>query len=113
MGTSPPLRYDNWKLVFKEHRCPGTLRMWAEPFTNLRVPKLFNLRTDPYERVDIDLKYLLRLAPRSRVYGHPDPGLRRTRCMQTFERVPVHVKSRLRFNHDQVITKLQETAKSD
>jgi hypothetical protein len=40
-------------LVFLEQRCEGTLRIWAEPFTMLRVPKLFNLRTDPYERADI------------------------------------------------------------
>ena len=39
--------------MFLEQRCPGTLRIWAEPFTELRVPKLFNLRTDPYERADI------------------------------------------------------------
>src|SRR3981189_3406961 len=31
----------------------GTLRIWAEPFTKLRVPKLFNLRSDPYERADV------------------------------------------------------------
>jgi arylsulfatase A-like enzyme len=47
------LRYDNWKFVFLEQRAPGTLRIWSEPFTNLRVPKIFNLRTDPYERADI------------------------------------------------------------
>lgn len=47
------LRYDNWKIVFMEQRAPGTLRVWAEPFTPLRVPKIFNLRTDPYERADI------------------------------------------------------------
>lgn len=47
------LRYDNWKVVFQEQRCPGTLQVWAEPFTPLRVPKLFNLRTDPFERADI------------------------------------------------------------
>jgi arylsulfatase len=47
------IRYDNWKLVFMEQRCPGTLQVWAEPFTRLRVPKLFNLRTDPYERADV------------------------------------------------------------
>jgi arylsulfatase len=46
-------RYDNWKLVFEEQRAPGTLRVWAEPFTKLRLPKIFNLRTDPYERADI------------------------------------------------------------
>ena len=27
--------------------------MWAEPFVPLRVPKMFNLRTDPYERADV------------------------------------------------------------
>jgi arylsulfatase len=47
------LRFDNWKIVFMEQRCPGTLQVWAEPFVRLRVPMLFNLRTDPYERADI------------------------------------------------------------
>lgn len=47
------LRFDNWKLVFMEQRAQGTLRIWAEPFVTLRFPKLFNLRTDPYERADI------------------------------------------------------------
>ena len=47
------MRYDNWKLVFAEQRATGTLRVWAEPFVTLRVPKLFNLRTDPFERADI------------------------------------------------------------
>jgi len=47
------VRYDNWKIVFMEQRAPGTLRIWAEPFTNLRLPKLFNLRMDPYERADV------------------------------------------------------------
>jgi arylsulfatase A-like enzyme len=47
------LRYDNWKLVFMEQRAPGTLLVWANPFTSLRFPKMFNLRTDPYERADV------------------------------------------------------------
>ena len=47
------LRYDNWKVVFMEQRCHGTLQVWAEPFTKLRLPKLFNLRTDPYEFADV------------------------------------------------------------
>jgi arylsulfatase len=47
------LRYDNWKFVFMEQRVQGTLRIWAEPFVTLRFPKLFNLRTDPYERADV------------------------------------------------------------
>jgi arylsulfatase A-like enzyme len=52
-GDLTAVRFDNWKLVFLEQRVPGTLQVWAEPFTRLRVPKIFNLRTDPYERADI------------------------------------------------------------
>ena len=47
------LRYDNWKVVFMEQRCKGTMQVWAEPFTRLRLPKIFNLRTDPYEFADV------------------------------------------------------------
>ena len=52
-GDVLAIRYDNWKIVFMEQRAKGTLQVWAEPFTKLRVPKLFNLRTDPYEFADI------------------------------------------------------------
>jgi arylsulfatase A-like enzyme len=52
-GDLTALRYDNWKFVFLEQRETGTLNIWAEPYTELRFPKLFNLRTDPYERADI------------------------------------------------------------
>ena len=52
-GDLTAVRFDNWKLVFLEQRAPGTLQVWAEPFTRLRVPKIFNLRTDPFERADI------------------------------------------------------------
>jgi hypothetical protein len=47
------IRFDNWKVVFMEQRMQGTLQIWAEPFVPLRVPKLFNLRTDPFERADV------------------------------------------------------------
>jgi arylsulfatase len=52
-GDVVAARIENWKMVFEEQRATGTLRIWAEPFTSLRVPKLFNLRSDPYERADI------------------------------------------------------------
>jgi len=51
-GDLTALRYDNWKFVFLEQRAVGTLQVWLEPYTELRVPKIFNLRTDPYERAD-------------------------------------------------------------
>ena len=46
------MRYDNWKVVFMEQRRQGTLLIWGEPFTRLRIPKIYNLRTDPFERAD-------------------------------------------------------------
>jgi arylsulfatase len=52
-GDLVALRYENFKVVFMEQRAPGTLRVWAEPFTALRVPKFFDLRADPYERADV------------------------------------------------------------
>jgi arylsulfatase A-like enzyme len=52
-GDVLALRFDNWKVVFMEQRAQGTLRIWAEPFVALRVPKLYNLRTDPFERADV------------------------------------------------------------
>jgi len=52
-GDLLAVRYDNWKVVFLEQRVTGTMQIWAEPFTQLRVPKIFNLRTDPYERADV------------------------------------------------------------
>jgi arylsulfatase len=52
-GDLVALRYDNWKVVFMEQRTRGTLEVWMDPFVPLRVPKLFNLRTDPFERADV------------------------------------------------------------
>jgi arylsulfatase A-like enzyme len=52
-GDLVALRAENWKVVFMEQRVAGTLRVWAEPFTPLRLPKLFDLHADPFERADI------------------------------------------------------------
>jgi len=50
-GDVAGLRYDQWKLVFMEQRAHG-FDVWQEPLVTLRVPKLFNLRSDPFERAD-------------------------------------------------------------
>lgn len=50
-GDLAALRYNNWKLVFLEQRAHG-FDVWQDPFVQLRFPKLFNLRTDPFERAD-------------------------------------------------------------
>ena len=51
-GDLASLRYRDWKLVFLEQRVTGGMEIWAEPFTELRFPKIFNLRRDPYEHAD-------------------------------------------------------------
>jgi arylsulfatase len=52
-GDALAIRFDNWKVVFMEQRVQGTLQVWAEPFVPLRLPKIYNLRMDPFERADI------------------------------------------------------------
>jgi arylsulfatase len=52
-GLLVGLREGDWKYVYAEQRLQGTLGVWAEPFTELRLQKIFNLFQDPYERADI------------------------------------------------------------
>jgi len=51
-GSIVGLRYDQWKMVFAEQRAEG-FEVWSEPFVTLRVPKIFNLRADPFEKGDV------------------------------------------------------------
>jgi arylsulfatase len=50
-GALVALRGGDWKVVFQEQRAK-TMQLWAEPFVELRLPKIFNLRRDPFERAD-------------------------------------------------------------
>jgi arylsulfatase A-like enzyme len=101
------LRYDNFKFVFMEQRAEGTLRIWAEPFVTLRIPKIFNLRTDPYERADITsntyydwlLDHAFQLVPAQAYVGQ---------FLATFKDYPQRQKA-ASFNMDEVMQKLQET----
>ncbi|SFZ98314.1 Arylsulfatase [hydrothermal vent metagenome] len=52
-GDLSALRYGPWKMVFMEQRMPGTMAVWSNPFTPLRVPMILNLRRDPYEQAPI------------------------------------------------------------
>jgi arylsulfatase A-like enzyme len=47
-GDLLALRYNRWKFVFAEQRAEGGW-LWGEPFVMLRAPRLYNLRTDPFE----------------------------------------------------------------
>lgn len=101
------LRYDNWKFAFMEQRAPGTLRIWAEPFTHLRIPKIFNLRTDPYERADITsntyydwiMDHVFLLVP-AQAYVE--------QFLTTFKEYPQRQKA-ASFNLDEVLARLKES----
>ena len=100
------LRYDNWKIVFMEQRQPGTMRVWSEPFVTLRVPKLYNLRTDPFERADITsvtyydwfVNHVFLLVPAQAFVGE---------FLATFREFPQRQKA-ASFNLDDVLRTMQE-----
>lgn len=104
------LRYDNWKLVFMEQRVQGTLRIWAEPFVTLRVPKLFNLRNDPYERADVTsntyydwlIDHVFLFVPAQEYIGE---------FLNTFKNYPQRQKAAT-FNLDEVLENLKKSASS-
>ena len=52
-GLLMGFRTGDYKYVFSERRMQGTMGLWAEPFTTLRLQKTFNLMQDPFERADI------------------------------------------------------------
>lgn len=103
-GDLTALRYHDWKLVFLEQRVEGTLQIWAEPFVSLRLPLIFNLRRDPYERAQItsntyydwliDRAYLL--VPAQAYVG---------KFLSTFKEYPPRQKA-ASFSLDQVMGKL-------
>jgi arylsulfatase A-like enzyme len=52
-GELVGFRFGPYKYVYAEQRLAGTMGVWAEPFTSLRLQKIFNLMQDPYERADV------------------------------------------------------------
>ena len=52
-GDLTALRYNDWKIIFMGQRATGTMKVWANPFTPLRFPLIFNLRRDPYESAQL------------------------------------------------------------
>jgi arylsulfatase len=90
--------------VFLEQRVAGTLQVWFEPFVPLRVPKLFNLRTDPFERADVTsntywdwfMDHIFLVVPAQAIVGE---------FLQTFAEYPPRQKA-ASFTIDQVLEKL-------
>jgi arylsulfatase len=104
-GDILALRFHNWKLVFMEQEAKGTLYLWMNPFKTLRVPKIFNLRTDPFEYADITsntyydsiLRHEFLLGPAQKIVGE---------FLETFKEYPPRQKA-ASFSLSDVLEKLQ------
>jgi arylsulfatase len=107
-GDLVAMRYENWKVVFEEQRAPGTMRIWAEPFTKLRVPKIYNLRSDPYERADVTSNtYYDWLMSDGAAVIIAGPGVV-GQFLATFKEYPPSQRAAT-FSIDQVMEKLQRS----
>jgi arylsulfatase len=86
-GDLVAMRFGNWKLVFQEQRMPGQLDVWGNPFTNLRLPKMFNLRMDPYEHADISGSGYIQWRT-DNVYLTAQGQMKAAKFLQTFVEYP-------------------------
>jgi arylsulfatase len=104
-GELTALRYNDWKAMFLEQKAYTTMRAWIEPWTELRVPLIFNLRRDPYERAyrtsntyyDWLIDRVFFLVPAQAYVGQ---------FLETFKEFPPRQKP-ASFSIDQVMEKLQ------
>jgi len=109
-GDLTALRYNDWKLIFMEQRAEATLQAWIEPFVPLRLPLIFNLRRDPYERASITsntyfdwlIDHAFLLVPAQVFVGQ---------FLTTFQEFPPRQKA-ASFSLDQVMAKLESAGGS-
>ena len=106
-GGLANLRYNRWKLVFMEQRAHG-FDVWQEPLITLRVPKLFCLRTDPYERADHEAE-MYNMWRFERLY-HLLPGAAYVgQHLQTFKEFPPR-QAPASFNLDAILESLKKNS---
>jgi arylsulfatase len=101
-GELVAIRIQDWKVVFKSQDHTG-IGVWRYEFTNLRAPKLFNLRADPFERGDESMEYEKWFIDRSFVIV-PAQAVVAT-WLQSFKEFPIRQKP-ASFNLDSVMQKL-------
>jgi arylsulfatase len=106
-GQVTAIRFGDWKMVFMEQRAK-TMMLWAEPFVPLRLPKIFNLRRDPFERADENSNtywdWLIDHAPAL----YAAQGLTASQ-IQSFVEFPPRQKP-ASFNLETVLEKMKESA---
>ncbi|UEM24696.1 arylsulfatase (plasmid) [Skermanella mucosa] len=102
-GDLAALRYDQWKLHFLEQRAEG-FDVWQEPFVQLRVPKLFTLRGDPFERADEEGMDYVRWRF-ERIFALVPAQAYVANWLQSFKEFPPRQKA-ASFSIDQVMARL-------
>ncbi len=109
-GDLMALRVGDWKACFLEQRAHG-VGVWKEPLVQLRVPQLYNLRSDPFERASEDAsmfydKWLVDraflLVPAQVIVGE---------FLKTFQEFPPRQKA-ASFSIDQALEKAMENQKT-
>jgi len=103
-GELVAIRVNEWKMVFKEQNHKG-LGVWQGQFNNLRAPKPFNLRADPFERGDESIEYNKWLA--ERMFLMVPAQAIAAQWIQSFKEFPIRQKP-ASFNLDEVMAKLGE-----
>jgi arylsulfatase len=104
-GDLLAMRHGNWKMHFKVQDAPGTMEVWQREFRGLRLPYLFNLRMDPYERATLTsntywdwyIRHVFLLVPAQEIVGE---------FLATFKEYPPRQKA-ASFTIDQVLEKMQ------
>jgi arylsulfatase A-like enzyme len=102
-GDVCALRYDQWKIVFMEQRA-HSFDVWQDPMVVLRVPKLFSLRSDPFERGDHEAIGYARWRI-DRIYALPPTIAYVAGWLQSFKEFPPRQKPGT-FNLNQVMEKV-------
>ena len=104
-GNLAGLRFDQYKVVFMEQQAHG-LEVWMQPLVPLRAPKIFNLRSDPFERAEHEaggydkwfVEHAFVLVPAQAIVGQH---------LATFQEFPPRQKPGS-FSVDQAMQKLME-----
>jgi len=107
-GDLTALRYQDWKIIFMEQKAQGTFRVWMEPFVPLRVPLIFNLRRDPYERASITSNTYFDWVL-ARVYLLVPAQAYVAKFLETFKEYPPRQKA-ASFSLDKVMEALEKGA---
>jgi arylsulfatase len=102
-GSLSALRYRDWKVMFSIQEAHG-FEVWARPYTVLRIPRLFNLRRDPFERADHDSDFYTQFFIDHMFVMVPAQAFV-AQFLQTFQEFPPRQKP-ASFTIDQVVEKL-------